>query len=113
MRKARGISSESSNRTIPLSAKALQVLSRMYGEGAGEGLIFQAAHPPGESIGYAMHRMQIRAICEAANVKYSGMHFFRHTFAANCDYKGCSVKVLSCFPGHSSVSIAYNAYIHL
>ncbi len=33
------------------------------------------------------------SICEAANVEYLVMHIFRHTFATNCDYKGCPVKV--------------------
>ena len=41
------------------------------------------------------------------------MHVFRHTFATNCYYRGCDVKILSKLLGHSSVTVTYNTYIHL
>ncbi|MGI6168933.1 MAG: tyrosine-type recombinase/integrase [Christensenellales bacterium] len=41
------------------------------------------------------------------------MHVFRHTFATNCYYRGCDVKIPSKLLGHADVNIPYNTYIHL
>lgn len=109
--------SRSSNRKIPLSAKAMGLLEQMYDETANpDGLLFPSSTTDPscvESIGYNTCRNAVLELCEKAKVKYSGFHIFRHTFATNCYYKGCDVKKLSKLMGHSEVSITYNTYIHL
>lgn len=37
----------------------------------------------------------------------------RHTFATNCYYRGCEIKLLSKLLGHANVTITYNIYINL
>lgn len=105
-----GAKSKSSNRTIPLSKSAMDVLESMY-KGKDDGLIFVIE--TGEPCGYNLLCREIEEICAEANVKYSGMHVFRHTFATNCYYKGCEIKILSKLLGHANVGITYNTYIHL
>lgn len=102
--------SESSNRTIPLSKIALEMLMRI--RQSEDGLIFAVSNSK-FSIGYNTLRNQIRDVCELAGIEYHGMHVFRHTFATNAFYKGCDVKILSKLLGHASVTITYNTYIHL
>jgi len=106
--------SRSSNRTIPLSTKAMKLVSQMFDEASStDGLIFPLPDDPNESIGYNALRAHLQKLCKEANVKYCGLHVFRHTFATNCYYRGVDIKMLSKFLGHSSVSVTYNTYIHL
>lgn len=109
-----GAKSKSSNRTIPISLKGLNVLTDMYDSAEDpDGFLFPDKLHKGHCLRYNVIRNEIAELCERAKVPYSGLHTFRHTFATNCYYKGCSVKILSRFLGHSSVSITYNTYIHL
>ena len=104
--------SDSSNRVIPLSKEAMSVLETMRSlDMSGNEKIFHTRD--GEILSYDHLRYWIRKACKEANVPYRGQHVFRHTFATNCYYKGCEVKVLSKFLGHSNSSITYNTYIHL
>ena len=105
-----GAKSKSSNRTIPLSSTAMKILEPMY-QGNDDSLIFVTEQ--GESCGYNLVCREVEAICNDAQVKYQGMHVFRHTFATNCYYKGCEIKILSKLLGHANVGITYNTYIHL
>lgn len=109
--------SKSSDRRIPLSRKAMGLLEQMYDEAANpDGLVFPlSTFDPScvEPVGYNTCRLMVSELCSKANVKYSGFHVFRHTFATNCYYKGCDVKKLSKLLGHAEVSITYTTYIHL
>lgn len=103
--------SYTSNRVIPLSSKALTLLKEMYlRDDFKEFVIHDNA---GDPLGYEAVRWQIKMACRDSGVEYYGQHVFRHTFATNCYNKGCDVKLLSKFLGHSDVTITYNIYIHL
>ena len=102
--------SKSSNRVIPLSSAALEMLAGMKRN--GDNLIFTTDDNE-TTIGYNTLRNHVKAVCQMADVRYLGMHVFRHTFATNTFYKGCDIKILSKMLGHSSVTITYNTYIHL
>ena len=109
-----GAKSKSSNRTIPLSKTAMDLLTQMLEEnGSDNGLIFRGTVSPDKSIYYGAIRKQIQVLCRQAKVEFRGIHVFRHTFATNCYYKGCEIKVLSKLLGHANITITYNTYIHL
>lgn len=107
-----GAKSHTSNRIIPLSSSALDILSELLEETKNpNGFIF--ASDDDFPISYEAIRYQINKACRIANVPYKGQHAFRHTFATNCYYNGADVKILSKLLGHSKVSITYDIYIHL
>lgn len=107
-----GAKSFSSNRTIPLSKNAYNLLTDLYNKGGCERTyIFDAGD--GKPMSYEAMRWQIQRACEEAGVDYLGQHVFRHTFATNCYNRGCDVKILSKLLGHAEVSVTYNVYIHL
>lgn len=107
-----GAKSFSSNRTIPLSKEAYRLLSELYETASDKyGYIFPGKD--GKPMSYEALRYQIQIACDIADVPYKGQHVFRHTFATNCYYRGCDVKILSKLLGHADVSITYNTYIHL
>ena len=101
---------ESSNRTIPLTPKAIQLLQDLAEDAEGEWVF---VNHDGERLSYEALRYQTRILCESAGVPFRGEHVFRHTFATNCYHKGVDVKILSRLLGHADVTITYNIYIHL
>lgn len=101
--------SKSSNRTIPLTPKALTILKRLKESSTTE-WVFEKYN---ERMSYQQLTYQTKKLCKEARVKYLGEHVFRHTFATNCYYKGIDVKILSRLMGHSSVQVTYNIYINL
>ena len=108
--------SKSSKRIIPLSKRAYSLLESLFERSMpsnSSDLIFYSKKGQSYSIGYNAMADQIKAMCTEAGVEYKGMHIFRHTFATNCYYKGCEIKILSKLLGHASVTITYNTYIHL
>ena len=107
-----GAKSFTSNRTIPLSQAAYDLLSYMKEINESDSdFIFHNSR--GNFLSYEALRWWTKKACDEAGVPYYGQHVFRHTFATNCYEKGCDVKVLSKFLGHSDVTITYNVYIHL
>ena len=101
-----------SNRTIPLSRDAYELLRFMEETNeSSSDYIFHNSR--GDHLSYETLRWWTRKACDEAGVPYYGQHVFRHTFATNCYEKGCDVKILSKFLGHSDVTITYNIYIHL
>lgn len=100
-----------SNRTIPLSKKALRLLEEMKIRDEFRQYVIHDER--GNPLCYEAVRWQTKKACLEAGVPYYGQHVFRHTFATNCYYKGCDVKRLSKLLGHSDVTITYNIYIHL
>lgn len=102
----------SSNRTIPLSSRAYELLEELRpSECERNAYIF--SNKRGDFLSYESVRWWIRKACEESGVPYYGAHVFRHTFATNCYRRGCDVKVLSKLLGHSDVATTYNTYIHL
>ena len=108
-----GAKSYTSNRVVPLNGDALRLLEELYGRTKNENGYIFADEDGNMPISYEALRYQIQCACSEANVPYLGQHVFRHTFATNCYYRGCNVKILSKLLGHSDVSITYNVYIHL
>lgn len=105
-----GAKSESSNRTIPLSKRAVDILSELKADSRKPWVFCGSDN---DRLSYEALRYQTQLVTAEAGVPYKGMHVFRHTFATNCYYKGCNIKVLSKFLGHADVNITYNTYIHL
>ena len=104
--------SSASKRTLPLSKKAFEMMQMLYLRASDKnGFVF--AGEENKHLTYEALRYQTNLACEKAKVPYKGQHVFRHTFATNCYYKGCDVKILSKMLGHSSVSVTFNTYIHL
>lgn len=103
--------SKTSKRTIPMSSTVFEILERLSRTVDRSGLIFGDRN--GEACTYETVRYYLRQACERAGVEYKSTHALRHTFATNCYYKGCDVKILSKLLGHAKVSITYDIYIHL
>lgn len=101
--------SKSSNRIVPLTPKAIDILKKLMSKRQTEWVFEQDKH----RYTYQKLMYQTKKLCREANVKYYGEHAFRHTFATNCYYKGIDVKILSKLMGHSSVQVTYNTYISL
>lgn len=102
--------SESSNRTIPLTPKAISLLEMLAEDSENEWVF---VNDDGQRLSYEALRYQTQCLCKAACVPYRGEHVFRHTFATNCYHKGVDVKILSRLLGHADVNITYNIYVHL
>ena len=102
--------SESSNRTIPLTPKAISLLQMLAANAENEWVF---VNDDGQRLSYEALRYQTQCLCKAAGVPYRGEHVFRHTFATNCYHKGVDVKILSRLLGHADVNITYNIYVHL
>ena len=102
--------SAASNRTLPLTPRAISVLEHLQQQRINEWVFNNVDN---ERLSYEALRFQTHKLCEEAKVEYRGEHVFRHTFATNCYYKGVDVKILSRLLGHADVNITYNIYIHL
>lgn len=107
--------SYTSNRTIPLSKEAYDLLTWMKQTDQTDQTLsdFIFHDENGRRISYEALRWWTKKACDEAGVPYYGQHVFRHTFASNCYQRGCDVKKLSKLLGHSDVTITYNVYIHL
>lgn len=103
--------SHSSNRIIPISNKMIAIIERQFDmEEDSGGFVFGTN---GNPFSYKTLLRYVRYACKQSGIPYYGLHVFRHTFATNCYYNGCDVKILSKLLGHASASITYNIYIHL
>ena len=107
----KGAKSYSSNRPIPLSKTALEILEQLKAIDEYHGFVFHDKN--GKMLTYETLRWRTQKACAKAGVPYYGQHVFRHTFATNCYERGCDVKRLSKLLGHLNVTITYNVYIHL
>lgn len=105
-----GAKSHSSERRIPLSQKALELLLELKPKAKYE-WVFSDSY--GTRISYEAVRYQTMCACKKAGVPYKGEHVFRHTFATNSYHKEINIKLLSKMLGHSSTAITYDTYIDL
>ena len=99
----------SSTRRIPFSTRAKEILEHMQSQKNGD-LVFQR---DGKICSYSGLIKWYKHACEKSGIPVGGMHVLRHTFATNCYYKGCEVKILSKLLGHATTAITYNTYINL
>ena len=99
----------SSNRTVPLTPKAIDILERMKEDNTTVWVFSQ----DDKRYTYQKLMWQTKKLCKTAGVPYKGEHVFRHTFATNCYYKGIDVKILSKLLGHADTNITYKTYINL
>lgn len=105
--------SRNSDRLVPLSSRALDVLRRIQTvTNASRGLVF-SSDDANTTVAYNPLMDAVRLVLDEAGVPWYGFHAFRHTFATNCYHKGCDVKKLSKLLGHKDVRITYSTYIHL
>ena len=107
-----GAKSETSNRVVPLSPRAISILRELR-ESRPHPHDHVFENGDGTRLTYESLRYQCQRACEEAGVPYRGLHVFRHTFATNQFYRGTNVKILSKILGHSETSVTYNIYIHL
>lgn len=101
--------SDSSNRVIPLTDKALALLHELKDKSKSEWVNDFRGH----RLSYQSLSRHTQYACELAGVEYRGLHVFRHTFASNCYHRGVDIKVLSKILGHAKVDVTYNVYIDL
>ena len=101
--------SKSSNRIIPLTPRAIDILKILKEKRTTEWVFEQ----DNQRYTYQKLMYQTKKLCKLSKVKYYGEHAFRHTFATNCYYKGIDIKILSRLMGHSSVQVTYNIYVNL
>lgn len=101
--------SESSNRIVPLTDKAIALLQELWSRSTSEWVNDFRGHRQS----YQSLLRHIQYACDKAGVEYRGAHVFRHTFATNCYHKGMDIKILSKILGHAKVDITYNIYIDL
>ena len=97
--------SESSRRTIPLTAEIIKLLTQLK---ENRPYVFGGDTP------LEPRTMQYRykKLLKEADVDDRNFHILRHTFATNCIENGMDVKALSEILGHSDVKITLNRYVH-
>ena len=107
-----GGKSRASNRTIPLTPKAISLLEKLHSLPQADGeWVFPGAN--GTWISYQNLIKHLKQVCRKADVPYRGAHCLRHTFATNCYYKHMDVKILSRLLGHSDIQVTMNIYVSL
>lgn len=104
-----GAKSKTSNRTIPMSTRCFQILQSLKNNNSK--FIFIDSN--GGRISYQSLMQAMKRVCKIAEIEYRGMHVLRHTFATNCYYRGCDVKILSKLLGHATPAITYAIYVNL
>ena len=102
--------SKASNRIVPLTPKAIEILERLKQKKCTQWVF------PGRGdtwLSYNNLSKHIQQVCRTAKVPYRGAHAFRHTFATNCYYRNVDVKVLQKILGHSDIGVTMNIYVSL
>lgn len=107
------VKTNSSNRTIPLNPTSINALLELkkinFSGDAGyviEGL-------SGKPVTNRNYLRTYKAILKRSEIKDSGLHTLRHTFATQMFSRGVDVKVVSQLLGHADVNVTYNTYVHL
>ncbi len=89
-----GAKSESSNRTIPLSMRTVDILSELKVDSR---MPWVFSGSDNDRLSYEALRYQTQLATADAGVPYKGKHVFRHTFATNCYYKGAISRACQSF----------------
>lgn len=97
--------SESSRRTIPLTAS---VLERLWVLKEDKPYVFGGEKPQDPRT----MQYRFKKLLKEAQVDDRNFHTLRHVFATNCIENGMDAKTLSEILGHSDVKITLNRYVH-
>ena len=97
--------SESSERTIPLTAEIAELLIQFK---ENSSYVFGGEKP----LDPRTMQYRFKKILKAAEIDDRNFHLLRHTFATNCIENSMDVKTLSEILGHSDVKITLNRYVH-
>lgn len=99
----------SSRRVIPMSSTCYEILTMLRNQNGS----IHVLGTGDRRMSYKAFVKHTKSFCWKAGIPYKGTHVFRHTFATNCYYRGCNVKLLSKLLGHANPSITYAIYINL
>ena len=102
---------KSSNRTIPLNAKAIDALKNLKEFAGDSQCVINTSNHTRPLCGALLK--QINVAYKKCGIHDAGIHTLRHTFATRLFERGAQVKDVSVILGHSSVGITANTYIHV
>ena len=105
----------SSERYVPLSNKALEILEYLYENKPHEpdNLVFTTNtgnYMDRSTLNRTLKKMLVTADCEVQN---ASIHDLRHSFGSELIKLGTDVKVVSELLGHKDIQTTYNIYIHI
>ena len=109
-----------SNRTIPLSSIAVQILDEEENaQGAWlkanpriETLDFLFLNPMGRRVNPNQMWVQMKRITKAAGITVGGTHMLRHTALTELFHAGVDSKTVQEIAGHELHSTTLNTYVH-
>ena len=95
---------KTSNRIVPCSSLAMNILVKRFNFNRDVPIF---------NFPYRKLLNHYKSICEALNIKSSGLHALRHSYATELFANGVDLKIISSLLGHSSVSITADIYTDL
>lgn len=107
---------DASRRTIPLSERALEVLTYLKEHNPStKDTDYVCMTKTGSSasirnITRTLNAMLVRAECE---VQQCGLHALRHSFGSYLVSEGVDISIVSRLMGHKNIMVTYNIYIHV
>ena len=102
---------KSSNRAIPLNAKAVDALQHLKEYAGDSPFVINTSNHTRPLCGALLK--QINLAYKKCGIHDAGIHTLRHTFATRLFERGAQVKDVSVILGHSSIGITANTYIHV
>ena len=99
------------SRIVPLNSAAIRALISLKGINGKTPYVL--ATSKGKRVTPRNIDRMFRSILRCCNIKETGIHTLRHTFASRLFAKGVDVKIVSELLGHADVGITYDTYIHL
>lgn len=109
--KQRSTKTKKGSRIVPLNAAAIRALISLKGINGSTKFVF--ATSTGKRVYPRNIDRMFRGILHKCDIKCTGVHTLRHTFASRLFASGVDVKTVSELLGHSEVGITYDTYIHL
>lgn len=109
--KQRSTKTKKGSRIVPLTAAAIRALMSLKGINGSTKYVF--ATGKGKRVYPRNIDRMFRGILHKCDIKGTGVHTLRHTFASRLFAKGVDVKTVSELLGHSEVGITYDTYIHI
>ena len=107
---------ESSNRVVPLSVGAMEILADHARETGAcikddkDKLIF--CTKAGSPYEYRNFNRTLAAICQKAGITRVSAHGLRHSFASVLNQRGADLKAISEILGHAKTTTTINTYVH-